>query len=1752
MSFNVRRWRRALPLRPASRLLRLEPLESRALLAAQPIITEFAASNSRTLVDGDGNFSDWIEIFNAGDRSLDLDPWHLTDDPANLTRWSFPAPTLLDPGEYLVVFASGQLTPDYVDAGGNPHANFRLDAGGEFVALVAPDGVTIASQFSADGSDYPPQREDISYGVVQTIDQTTLVAVGAAGKLLVPDSATDAQIGQSWTGGSEPFADGAWLDVTTGVGFDESPPPTNTAPPLKIDFGDSTNAGGGPGGTQSGFQPFEHTGTSLVTKPYATGMGVAGTVNVSVFGNTHWRDYAAATGIFASQSALLADGLLCNASCTVSLTFDGLVDGDYRLTTYHHTTQFGPSARPPATPFDVYVSDADGANRTVVTGAIMSDNASAALVSQTFDFTNRGGASAIVDFVRGPSNGGTDDHFALPGFMLELLPQPAVGELVATDVAAAMHGVNASSYLRIPFSVPADANYDFLSLDVQYDDGFVAYLDGVEIARRSAPGVVGAAPAFDAASTSENPPGNPAISERIDVTPFLGQLTPGATAVLAFHGLNTSAADDDFLIRPALTATRVTVGEPRYLEPPTPGEHNGDGFVGFVADTRFSVDRGVFDTAADAFDVEITSATTGATIVYTLDASAPTVTAAGNVLNGAIYSGPIHVDRTTTLRAMAFALDQRASNVDTQTYLFLDDVLDQGSTPPPGYPATWGGTFTEWGLDQNADDLKLIAGDAGLTLDEARQVIKGSLRSLPTLSLVLDVDDVFGAASGIYANSQADGKAWERAASVELFDPGDAGIGFQIDAGLRIQGFTSRDPNRNPKHSLRLVFRKEYGAAKLNYPFFGDDAAQEFDTIVLRSNSQDAWVYNTEYNRQGQFIRDQWARATQLAMGHASPHGEWVHLYINGLYWGVYNPTERPDASFDASYFGGDKDDYDSLKNHEEVVDGTIDAYRQLLALIQNDPNNFGAGYRDISSAADYQQLQGNNPDGTRNPAFPVLLDVPNLIDYMIHNMYAAAQDWPGNFYIGRDRTENSEGFHFFDWDNEHGMKQSVTENRVVAHSRDADSPTKFHQALLSNADYRLLFADHVHRAFSPGGVLYVDPQNPAWDPAHPERNVPAARWMELSGEIEQALIAEAARWGDVRGIQYTSHDQFQAVRNDLLLNWFPQRSQIVLNQFKAQGLYPDLAAPTFSQDGGEIVPGFELGMSAPLSNLIVDTSLVAPGHTASVLVPSSSDNSLIGASWIQPGFVPGAAGETAWTAGATGVGYEASPLDAINFAALLGTDITANLATVPNQTSVYARMTFGVNAEFDPADYDRLLLNMKFDDGFVAYLNGVEVARAFAPAVVAWNSASQGGNGDVNAVVYQPFDITQHLSLLQPGTNVLAIHGLNGTATSSDMLVLPELLLGQQVTATDAPIYFTLDGSDPRLPGGAINPIAMLYGGPVPIPATTQVRARSLVGGVWSALSESLFTVVSPLRITELMYHPREASGPETFADRDEYEFIEIQNVGATATVDLAEYRFAAGVSFTFPSVLLGPGQFAVIASNPIAFAQRYGDTVAVVGQYAGKLNNGGESLVLLGPLGETIQSFAFDDDWLPETDGDGFSLVAVDTGGEYDDPINWRSSARLDGSPVLLDPIPVLGDLNGDGLVSRLDAAVLAGGFGLAGGSYRTRGDVDGDGRTSLADAALLQNYLGAVAASSPAMAVAQRARAPQALVVRAAKAHSLGRSDVDASFREVDSMRLDDVSLYARENHRRIRLFAIHPRRTTQVAADEIALVRRLRSQ
>jgi hypothetical protein len=208
-----------MPRTPCRRSLAVpffEPVEPRLLLTADLRITEFLAGNSRGLQDHEGDFSDWIEVYNNGPATERLEGWHLTDSAANLTQWQFPAVDLA-PGAYLVVFASGKdRSFTWTDGDGfhtEYHTNFKLDRGGEFLALVAPDGATIASQYSPE---YPEQAPDVSYGLSAEPAGASVVAAGAAAKWLVPAAAS--ALDPAWT--DVAFGEAGWQTGATGIGYD--------------------------------------------------------------------------------------------------------------------------------------------------------------------------------------------------------------------------------------------------------------------------------------------------------------------------------------------------------------------------------------------------------------------------------------------------------------------------------------------------------------------------------------------------------------------------------------------------------------------------------------------------------------------------------------------------------------------------------------------------------------------------------------------------------------------------------------------------------------------------------------------------------------------------------------------------------------------------------------------------------------------------------------------------------------------------------------------------------------------------------------------------------------------------------------------------------------------------------------------------------------------------------------------------------------------------------------------------------------------------------------------------------------------------------------------------------------------------------------------------------------------------------------------------------------------------------------------
>ncbi|MCZ6793573.1 MAG: chitobiase/beta-hexosaminidase C-terminal domain-containing protein, partial [Planctomycetota bacterium] len=536
----------------------------------------------------------------------------------------------------------------------------------------------------------------------------------------------------------------------------------------------------------------------------------------------------------------------------------------------------------------------------------------------------------------------------------------------------------------------------------------------------------------------------------------------------------------------------------------------------------------------------------------------------------------------------------------------------------------------------------------------------------------------------------------------------------------------------------------------------------------------------------------------------------------------------------------------------------------------------------------------------------------------------------------------------------------------------------------------------------------------------------------------------------------------------DWMKGWLRDRLEWIDSTF--------LPPPTFNQDGGLIDPGFELSMNTRSGTIYYTTDGSDPrlaggdisasaqvfGSAAGLPLVSSAvstevrvlvpANGVLGRSWTQPGF-----NHAGWRRGSAGigVGYERGS----GYETHIDVDVRGQMDGV--NTSVYLRLPFQLA---DPGEVQSLSLRMRYDDGFVAYLNGVEIARANAPATPSWNAAATGLHDDGAAVVFEGFEVSQHLGDLLAGDNVLAIHGLNESLTSSDMLVEP-----------------TLSGS------------TSLVAEAVVLTEPTHVIARTFNDGEWSGPSEATFVLESdlPIRITEIMYHPRELPEGSPFRRRD-IEFIELQNVGSVP-VDLSGVRFIEGVFFNFAKgsvKRLLPGEFVLVVRSLPGFEWYYGsEGMNIAGEFLGALDNAGDLLHLIDGTGESIHRFFYDDAWYPETDGAGHSLVSLDPLADpltWGDAASWAPSGAVDGSPGFEDSAepPLLvrgfrlpGDANEDGILDISDAVALlrllfGGGPGpeslpCAGETPGDGGnlavlDQNGDAVVDLSDAVHVLNYL------------------------------------------------------------------------------------------
>ena len=354
--------------------------------------------------------------------------------------------------------------------------------------------------------------------------------------------------------------------------------------------------------------------------------------------------------------------------------------------------------------------------------------------------------------------------------------------------------------------------------------------------------------------------------------------------------------------------------------------------------------------------------------------------------------------------------------MDSATQAFLDDVVNQPEMDPS----------VSWNL-------------------RYRSEIQAGLQALPTMHITTEATNLFGL-QGIYKNPFKTGPDWERSALVEYFDP-KSHEEFRLKAGLRIHGDDSRGHVKKP---FSLHFRRKYGSGKLHFPLFPNSPVKKFDKLVLRSGGHDAWTsplgYGLSQAISATYIRDEFLRSSQEAMGHPAVRGRFLHLFLNGKYWGLYNAVEAVDAKFMSSHLGGTKEDWDVVRGPDSgpfIVAGTNTAWNAMMTIAE-------AG---VTNPAAFEQIQS-------------YLDLDNLIDFMILRIWAGDLDWlrsrsepttgsrSKDWFAARNRRSESK-FIFFVWDAEISMgKDHDVNRRVNVNIADADvgnSPGRLYTKLRQN-----------------------------------------------------------------------------------------------------------------------------------------------------------------------------------------------------------------------------------------------------------------------------------------------------------------------------------------------------------------------------------------------------------------------------------------------------------------------------------------------------------------------------------------------------------------------------------------------------------------------------------------------------------------------------------------------------------------------------
>lgn len=648
------------------------------------------------------------------------------------------------------------------------------------------------------------------------------------------------------------------------------------------------------------------------------------------------------------------------------------------------------------------------------------------------------------------------------------------------DDATVVPNGTSAVFVRKKITVTDAAAVEKLLLDIDYDDGFVAYLNGTEIARAN---MDGATPAYNAFSPTDREAriysnglperyvvDNPAAllqngenvlciqvhnvgntSSDMSLIPFLSAVYNGPTTdgdapnVLlpipanqlhtdfkistggeTIYLLNATGAVVDSLFSGELTADisrGIPYNEPDqlvYFSEPTPGAPNtGPSFAGIVTDqVSFSHPGGTTGPVS----LTLSGATAPAVIRYTLDARLPTV-------NDPVYGGPLAINATTVVRARIFQAG------------FLPSAT------------------------------------------ASRSFIVGQHHDLPVVSLVTDPDNLFDNEEGIYvAGDNAEPffpffgsnfwQDWERPAHFSLYGE-DGPLEVELNAGIKIFGGWSRG---QAQKSFSVFARKQYGADAIEAPLFATRPYDSYQSVVLRNSGNDFLNSN---------MRDRTLTSLMEGAGLELQANRPAVTYINGEYWGFYNLREKVNEHFLADKFDLATDELNIVELNAQTVHGDNAAYLELIDFVTN--NN-------LVVSANYEQVAEQ-------------VDIENFIIYYVAQIYFNNTDWPGNNIKYWQPVNGKWRWILFDTDFGFGV-WSVEDyfNNTLAFALNDDGPnwpnppwsTLLFRKLMENTSFR---NDFVNR--------YADEMNSRFLPQRVSAHVTAR-----ANEIQPEITRHFNRWG--------------------------------------------------------------------------------------------------------------------------------------------------------------------------------------------------------------------------------------------------------------------------------------------------------------------------------------------------------------------------------------------------------------------------------------------------------------------------------------------------------------------------------------------------------------------------------------------------------------------------------------------------------------